>query len=42
MNGGAFLIYIESFLVPVLRPGDIVMMDNLPAQKVEGVRNRIT
>jgi transposase len=41
MNGDAFLIYVESFLVPTLSSGDIVVMDNLPAHKVEGVRKRI-
>ena len=41
MNGEAFLIYIQQVLVPTLRPGDIVIMDNLPAHKVEGVRNAI-
>jgi transposase len=29
-------------LIPALTPGDIVVMDNLPAHKVEGVRKRIT
>ena len=29
MNGDAFLAYVEQILVPELRPGDIVMMDNL-------------
>lgn len=41
MNDDAFLIYVEGFLVPALRPGDIVVMDNLPAHKVKGVRQRI-
>jgi DDE superfamily endonuclease len=31
MNGEAFLAYVEQALVPELRPGDIVIMDNLPA-----------
>ena len=31
MNGQAFLVYVEQFLAPALRPGDIVVMDNLPA-----------
>ena len=30
MNGEAFLAYVEQALVPELRPGDIVIMDNLP------------
>ncbi len=41
MNGDAFLVYVETFLVPTLQPGDIVVMDNLPAHKVDGVRQRI-
>ena len=38
MNGAAFLAYVEQVLVPTLRPGDIVVMDNLPAHKPDGVR----
>ena len=30
MNGDAFLTYVQRFLVPTLRPGDIVILDNLP------------
>jgi transposase len=41
MNGEAFLIYVQEVLVPTLRPGDIVVMDNLPAHKVAGVRAAI-
>ena len=41
MNGEAFLPYVEQALVPELRPGDIVIMDNLPAHKVHGVRQAI-
>ncbi len=41
INGEAFRVYLDSFLVPALRPGDIVVMDNLPAHKVQGVRQRI-
>ncbi|MEO1151268.1 MAG: IS630 family transposase [Pseudomonadota bacterium] len=37
MNGDAFIAYIEQFLCPVLKPGQIVIMDNLPAHKVTGV-----
>ena len=29
MNGVIFLAYIEQFLAPTLKPGDIVIMDNL-------------
>jgi len=41
MNGPAFKAYVEQVLVPVLKPGDIVIMDNLPAHKVKGVREAI-
>lgn len=41
MNGNAFLAYVEQVLVPTLRPGDIVVMDNLSAHKVPGVREAI-
>jgi transposase len=41
MNGHAFLTYVEKVLLPVLKPGDIVVMDNLPAHKVEGIRELI-
>jgi transposase len=41
MNGPAFLAYVEQVLVPTLRPGQIVVMDNLPAHKVGGVRAAI-
>ncbi len=41
MNGEAFLAYVEQALVPELRLGDIVIMDNLPAHKVHGVRQAI-
>ena len=38
MNGEAFLVYVETVLAPSLSEGDIVVIDNLPAHKVEGVR----
>ena len=41
MNGAAFLAYVEQVLVPTLVPGDLVMMDNLPAHKVAGVKEAI-
>ena len=41
MNGPAFLAYVEQVLVPTLSPGDIVVMDNLPAHKPAGVRAAI-
>ena len=41
MHGGAFLAYVEQVLVPTLTPGDIVVMDNLPAHKPAAVRQAI-
>jgi transposase len=41
MNGAAFLAYIEQVLAPTLRPGDLVVLDNLSAPKVTGVRERV-
>lgn len=41
MNGPAFKAYTEQLLAPSLRPGDIVVMDNLPAHRVAGVREAI-
>jgi transposase len=41
MNGASFLTYVEQFLVPTLRQGDVVIMDNLASHKVAGVRQAI-
>lgn len=41
MNGAIFVEYIRQCLVPGLRPGDIVIMDNLPAHKNEQIRELI-
>ena len=41
MNGNVFLAYVEQVLVPTLASGDIVVMDNLPAHKIAGVRDAI-
>lgn len=41
MDGEAFLVYVRRVLAPELKPGDIVIMDNLPAHKVAGVREAI-
>ena len=38
MDGDAFLVYVRELLTPTLADGDIVVMDNLPSHKVEGVR----
>jgi transposase len=41
INGERFLAYVEQFLVPTLRPGDIVVMDNLGSHKGKAVRAAI-
>lgn len=41
MNGAAFRAYVAQMLAPTLRPGDIVIMDNLSAHKVTGGRQAI-
>ena len=41
MHGAAFLAYVEQVLVPTLIPGDIVIMDNLPAHKSAAGRHAI-
>ena len=41
INGARFLAYVEQALAPTLRPGDVVVMDNLKAHKVKGVREAI-
>ena len=35
-----FLAYLDHCLCPELRPGDVVVMDNLSSHKVKGVRER--
>lgn len=37
-DGDVFLAYLEQVLCPRLRPGQVVIMDNLAAHKVAGVR----
>lgn len=41
MDKRAFEIYITQVLIPSLRKGDIVLMDNLPAHKGNWVREMI-
>lgn len=41
MTGAWFLAYVEQVLAPTLAPGDIVIMDNLPAHKSAAVRKAI-
>jgi transposase len=40
-DGDIFLAYVEHVLCPALQPGDVVIMDNLSAHKVAGVRELI-
>ena len=40
-NGARFWAYITDTLVPALKPGDTVILDNLQAHKVTGVRETI-
>lgn len=40
-TGDVFLWFIETRLCPVLWPGAVVVMDNLPAHKVDGVRQAL-
>ena len=40
MDGETFLAWTEQMLAPTLEPGDVVVMDSLPAHKVAGVRER--
>lgn len=41
INGETFRLYVEKVLVPTLRPGDIVVMDNLGSHKGRAVRQAI-
>src|SRR5438477_8781097 len=41
VNGELFLAYVERVLVPELRPGQVVVMDNLGSHKAAGVRQAI-
>lgn len=41
MNGAVFLAYVDQVLAPTLKPGDVVVMDNLPAHKSAAVREAI-
>lgn len=41
MNGDAFKAYVEQVLAPTLKPGDIIVMDNLAAHKNAAIRAAI-
>ena len=41
INGERFRAYVEQFLVPTLKPGDVVILDNLGSHKGKAVREAI-
>jgi transposase len=41
MTGKVFRAYVEQVLIPELSPGDVVVLDNLAAHKVAGIREAI-
>ena len=41
INGERFRLYVEQILVPALKPGDIVIMDNLGSHKGKAIRAAI-
>lgn len=41
INGATFRTWVEEVLVPVLHPGDIVVLDNLGSHKVAGIEEAI-
>lgn len=41
MTGRAFRAYVEQCLAPTLAPGDVVVLDNLAAHKIDGIRQAI-
>jgi transposase len=41
VDGAVFLVYVEQVLAPTLVKGDVVVMDNLRAHKVKGIKEAI-
>ena len=41
VNGAWFLSYVEQVLVPTLTPGDVVLLENLPAHKGAAAREAV-
>ena len=41
INGAAFLAWVKLVLVPQLKPGDVVVVDNLKSHKLAGVYESI-
>lgn len=41
IDADIFSAYVDQALAPELKPGDVVVMDNLSSHKVQGIRERI-
>ena len=41
MDGEMFLLWVQTQLVPVLQPGDVIILDNLPTHKPKAIRDTI-
>ena len=41
INGESFRLYVETVLAPTLRPGDVVILDNLSSHRGKAVRRAI-
>ena len=41
INGERFTAYVEQFLVPTLKPGDVVILDNLGSHKGKATRKAV-
>jgi transposase len=41
INGKSFHLYVENFLLPTLKPGDIIVIDNLGSRKGHAIRAAI-
>src|SRR3970040_2617001 len=41
INGESFRLYVEQFLVPSLKPGDVVIMDTLGSHKGNAIQAAI-
>ena len=41
INGERFKVYVEQFPIPTLKPGDVVILDNLGSHKGKAVRRAV-
>lgn len=41
VNGGIFKTYVEQILLPKLKPGNVVLIDNVSSHKVEGIEQTL-